>query len=96
MTLSVEQVRARFPLLGADEARFDGPAGTQVPSSVIDAISRYLLTANANVGGLYPASLETEDLLRSARHAAASAESIGRRPALRRALYRVRVKARPQ
>lgn len=72
MTVSVEKVRARFSSLAGSEARFDGPAGTQVPDSVVEAISRYLLTANANAGGAYSASLETEELLNSARRAAAA------------------------
>ena len=32
-------------------AFFDGPGGTQVPDSVIDAIAGYLRESNANIGG---------------------------------------------
>ncbi len=40
--LDVEAVRARFTALQRPEAFFDGPAGTQVPDTVIDAISSLL------------------------------------------------------
>ena len=46
-------VRAQFPSLqlqvnGHQAAFLDGPAGTQVPKQVMDAIHNYLLNANAN------------------------------------------------
>ena len=49
-------VRSQFPaLLRVDAGRpavyFDGPGGTQVPQGVVDAMSRYLIQANANHGG---------------------------------------------
>ena len=48
---TVEAARARFTALQQPLAFFDGPGGTQVPDSVIDAIATYLREANANVGG---------------------------------------------
>ena len=53
---TIESVRARFSSLNAPLAFFDGPGGTQVPDSVIDAISGYLRTANANLGGPFATS----------------------------------------
>jgi cysteine desulfurase family protein (TIGR01976 family) len=41
----------------------DGPGGTQVPGRVIDAVSHYLAHTNANHGGLYATSLESDVLL---------------------------------
>ena len=46
---TTDAVRARFTALGRDLVFFDGPGGTQVPDSVIDAIGDYLRTANANL-----------------------------------------------
>jgi selenocysteine lyase/cysteine desulfurase len=42
VALDVDAVRARFSALRAPTAFFDGPGGTQVPDSVIDAIAGYL------------------------------------------------------
>jgi selenocysteine lyase/cysteine desulfurase len=69
--------RADFPALartqdGVPLAYLDGPAGTQVPRSVIEAIARYYETSNANLGGYFPASRETEELLAAAREAVAA------------------------
>jgi cysteine desulfurase family protein (TIGR01976 family) len=79
MTLSNEQVaacRAQFPALsrsvdGHPAAYFDGPAGTQVPQMVIDAIVDYLSRCNANHEGLFTTSRESDALLHDAHRAAA-------------------------
>jgi cysteine desulfurase family protein (TIGR01976 family) len=70
-TLDVQAVRARFSALERTEAFFDGPAGTQVPDEVIDAIAGYLRHSNANVGGEFETSRRTEELIDRARDAAA-------------------------
>ena len=49
-------VRARFTALQRPLAFFDGPGGTQVPDSVIDAIADYLRESNANIGGPFATS----------------------------------------
>jgi cysteine desulfurase family protein (TIGR01976 family) len=69
--LDVAAVRSRFSALARDLAFFDGPGGTQVPDSVIDAISSYLRESNANVGGPYETSRRTEAVIADARLAAA-------------------------
>lgn len=69
--LDVEAVRARFSALQRPVAFFDGPAGTQVPDEVIDAIARYQRESNANVGGAFETSRLTEELIDGARAAAA-------------------------
>ena len=48
----VDEIRARFTALDRPLAFFDGPGGTQVPDSVIEAIASYLRESNANLGGL--------------------------------------------
>ena len=48
---------------------FDGPGGTQVPQSVIDAVSGYYRESNANRSGAFVTSRRTEVVVRDA-HAA--------------------------
>ena len=72
----LEQIRARFPALervheGRNVAYFDGPGGTQVPKSVVDAMRDYLLHHNANTDWAYATSIETDALIASSRHAIA-------------------------
>ena len=68
---TVEAVRAQFSALQRDLAFFDAPGGTQVPDSVIDAIGGYLRERNANVGGPYETSRQTEALIDTSRETAA-------------------------
>jgi cysteine desulfurase family protein (TIGR01976 family) len=68
----VEAVRARFSSLRSELAFFDGPGGTQVPDSVIDAVATYFRESNANVGGPYGTSIRTEALIEQAHETAAS------------------------
>ncbi len=76
VTTTTAQIRARFPALqrrhaGHPVAYFDGPGGTQVPQSVVDAMSDYLLHHNANTHWAYPTSHETDAMLLAARTAVA-------------------------
>jgi cysteine desulfurase family protein (TIGR01976 family) len=73
-TFDVDAIRARFPALslthaGRPMAFFDGPGGTQVPDSVIDAVSRYYRESNANHGGLFATSRRSDAIVDDA-HAA--------------------------
>ncbi len=52
-------------------AYFDGPAGSQVPSSVAEAVSRYLLSTNANHGAPFATSQESDALLDNSHQAVA-------------------------
>ena len=72
----IEQCRRQFPALarsvnGHPAVFFDGPAGTQVPQRVIDAMVHYLSHCNANHGGLFPTSLESDLMLAEAHRALA-------------------------
>ena len=69
--LDVQAVRRRFSSLVKPLALFDGPGGTQVPDEVIEAIAGYLRTSNANTGGEYATSRQTDALIANARVAAA-------------------------
>ncbi len=71
----IESVRAQFPSLtrmykGRPAVYFDGPAGSQVVKSAIDAISDYMTKGGANRHGVFPSSVETEE------HIAVSKEAI--------------------
>jgi len=68
---TVEAVRARFTALQRDLTFFDGPGGTQVPDSVIQAIAGYLRTANANLGGPFETSRLSDALIARAHATAA-------------------------
>src|SRR5690606_34397170 len=57
---------------GRDALRFDGPGGTQVPQSVIDAMVRYMVESNGNTHWNFPASRATDALLLDAREAFAA------------------------
>jgi cysteine desulfurase family protein (TIGR01976 family) len=69
-------VRKQFPALrrrvaGQPAVYLDGPAGTQVPDAVIEAMSRVLGRGISNTGGDFAASIEAADLVDSARLAVA-------------------------
>ena len=67
-------VRSQFPALaqtvnGHPAVFLDGPGGTQVPQQVIDAIADYLARNNANTGGAYQTSRNTDRMIAEARAA---------------------------
>jgi len=68
----VEGIRALFPGLerrvnGVPAVFLDGPAGSQVPRSVAEAVSGYLLGSNANGGGVFATSVATDAMFDEAR-----------------------------
>jgi cysteine desulfurase family protein (TIGR01976 family) len=70
----VPALRRQFPALARTHrdlpvAFFDGPAGTQVPQRVIEAIGNYLAHHNANHGGAFATSRESDRLLDEAHRA---------------------------
>jgi cysteine desulfurase family protein (TIGR01976 family) len=79
-TLDIDWVRSQFPALAQTISAhsrqhpavfLDGPGGTQVPRRVIDAISDYLSRNNANTGGAYETSRNTDRMIAEARSAMA-------------------------
>jgi cysteine desulfurase family protein (TIGR01976 family) len=70
--LDVEAVRARFSALDRPLAFFDGPGGTQVPDTVIEAMVSHLREANANLGGAFATSRASDLVVERARIAAAA------------------------
>jgi cysteine desulfurase family protein (TIGR01976 family) len=79
-TFDVEALRRRFPGLSIEQdgrpiALFDGPGGTQVPQSVIDAVTAYYRSSNANTDGAFLTSSRSDEILAEAH--AAMAEMLG-------------------
>jgi cysteine desulfurase family protein (TIGR01976 family) len=68
---NVEHSRKQFPALARPAVFLDGPGGSQVPRCVIDAVADYLAHHNANEGGCFATSIETDQVLAEARRAAA-------------------------
>jgi selenocysteine lyase/cysteine desulfurase len=61
-------MRERFPGVGDEWARFDGPAGTQMVESAIDAMADFMRSGdNANSGGFFAASTACTGLQADAR-----------------------------
>lgn len=69
---NVEAVRKQFPALrrridDRPVIYLDGPAGSQVPQRVADAVTGYLLNSNANQGGGFATADETDAILANAQ-----------------------------
>jgi cysteine desulfurase family protein (TIGR01976 family) len=72
----VEAIRARFPALslthlGQPMAFFDGPGGTQVPGTVVEAVADYYRHSNANHGGAFETSRRSDAIVEEAHAAVA-------------------------
>src|SRR5688572_2277545 len=70
----VDALRARCPALALEQdgrpiVFFDGPGGTQVPDTVIEAVVDYYRTSNANSGGDFATSRRSDAIVDEA-HAA--------------------------
>ncbi len=75
-SFDVATIRARFPGLatlhgGRPMAFFDGPGGTQVPETVIDAVARYYRESNANHRGSFETSRRSDEIVDAAHEALA-------------------------
>src|SRR5947209_4805784 len=72
----VHSCRRQFPALerlrdGVPPVFLDGPGGSQVPQRVVDVMVHYLTTCNANHGGLFATSRESDRILQAAHEAVA-------------------------
>ena len=75
-TFDVGAVREQFPALGRTHhgrgvVYFDGPGGSQAARQSIDAVSGYMERGGANLHGVFPTSVETEEILAETRGAMA-------------------------
>lgn len=76
MEYPLEAIRARFPSLSiSDSGRarvyLDNPAGTQVPDTVVQAMSACLTESNANIGGGFETSRRADAVVADAHTAMA-------------------------
>ena len=74
--LDLSVYRGEFPALettfeGRRQIFFDNPGGTQVPRSVPEAMSHYLLTSNANTHGAFTTSRRSDAVIQAAHEAMA-------------------------
>jgi cysteine desulfurase family protein (TIGR01976 family) len=74
--MNTAQLREQFPALmqNVDDKSpvfLDGPGGSQVPQSVLNAMTAYLGHYNSNLGGAFFSSEKTVELTANARQAAA-------------------------
>ncbi len=69
MPLDVPLIRSQFPALASGAVFFDNPGGTQVARPVVERMNDYLLHHNANHGGAFKTSVESDAILHEA-HAA--------------------------
>src|SRR5438105_13221344 len=69
--ISIEEIRRCFPALarthnGYPVAYFDGPGGTRVPCTAVEAMNDYLYHHNANTHWADPSGEETDAIMYSA------------------------------
>ncbi|MEQ3512821.1 cysteine desulfurase-like protein [Pseudoalteromonas sp. BZB3] len=74
--MELQKLRRQFPALmqqvnGQSPIFLDGPGGSQVPQSVLSAMSAYLGYYNSNLGGAFFSSDKTVSLMDNARQAVA-------------------------
>jgi cysteine desulfurase family protein (TIGR01976 family) len=70
--IDLSPVREQFPALqktvdGKKRIFFDGAAGTQLPKAVLDAMYDYMVNNNANYGGYFKTSMNTDQMLTDVR-----------------------------
>ena len=81
--IDLSPLRTKFPALqqidesGSPYIYFDGPGGTQVPQTVMDAMADYFINANANCGGPFITSYRNDELIKQARIAMADLLNAG-------------------
>lgn len=71
-TFDIQRVRAHFPSLTTNEIFFDNPGGTQMARESMERLQHYLLRHNANHGGEFRTSRESDAEVAEARMAVAA------------------------
>src|SRR6202790_337860 len=69
--LKLDEIRTHFPALATDTIYFDNPGGTQVAQEALQQIQHYLVYTNANHGGEFRTSRESDAMMAEAREAMA-------------------------
>lgn len=71
MPLDIPMIREKFPGLKRPSIFFDNPAGTQIAQTTLDRMTDYLVNTNANHGGPFTTSRESDAVVNEARQAVA-------------------------
>ncbi len=76
MSLNISEIRRHYPALALSDAGkprvyLDNPAGSQVPQQVIERMQAYLVQCNANSGGCFRTSVESDRVTGEAHRAMA-------------------------
>ena len=71
MPLNLPRIRDHFPALKRDAIFFDNPGGTQIARMAIGQMNTYLTEHNANHGGAFATSRQSDAVIEAARAAAA-------------------------
>ncbi len=72
MALDIPRIREQFPALRRKAIFFDNPGGSQVAQAVLDRMNAYLVDNNANHGGAFATSRDSDAVLDQARRMAAA------------------------
>ena len=78
MSFELDAVRSQFPSLNRNAIFFDNPGGTQISRSSAARIQRYFMECNANHGGAFKTSQDSDALVAEARQAMADFLHAGR------------------
>ncbi len=71
-TYNVDEVRSHFPSLASDDIYFDNPGGTQIAREAMARMQGYFEHSNANHGGAFRTSLDSDAVVAEARRAVAA------------------------
>jgi cysteine desulfurase family protein (TIGR01976 family) len=71
MILDVNRIRTNFPALERPLLFLDNPGGTQIVKNAVDRMNSYLVHHNANHGGAFATSQESDEILDQAHTAVA-------------------------
>jgi len=71
MTLDLSIIREQFPALNRPVIFLDNPGGTQIARQSLERITGYLVESNANHGGSFGTSRDSDAVIDAAREAAA-------------------------
>lgn len=63
----IDTIRSQFPALRKKKIFFDGPGGTQVPRHTIRRMREYFVKTNANSGGAFSTSQQSDEIVEKAR-----------------------------
>jgi cysteine desulfurase family protein (TIGR01976 family) len=69
--MDVHAARSHFPALQSGVIHFDNPAGTQICREAMEGMNGYLVSMNANHGGVFRSSRESDGMVADARRAMA-------------------------